>query len=98
MENIGILTVIVLILAAYRLTRLVVADVFPFEDLRTKTVGSKLGYLLTCPFCVSVWVGFGLVIGQALVGELLGWQIFIGALALSAVICILASLVPQLFD
>ncbi len=97
MESIGLLTVIVLILAAFRLTRLVVGDKF-FEGLRTRTVGSKLGYLLTCPFCMSVWVGAGLATGQGLVGETLVWQVFIGALALSAVICILATLLPDLFD
>jgi hypothetical protein len=96
-ETIGILTVVALVLATYRLTRLIVADKI-FEGLRTRTVGSKLGYLVTCPFCLSIWFGFGLAIGQAVIGTTMVWQVFIGALALSAVVCILAALVPQLFD
>ena len=98
MESIGILTILVLILAAYRLTRLVVSDKVPFEGLRDRTVGTKLGYLLTCPFCTSVWVGFGLAIGQGLVGDSGVWQAFIGAMALSAVVSLLASLLPSVFD
>lgn len=98
MGTIGILTLLALILAAYRLTRLVVSDVFPFEPLRTKMVGTKIGYLLTCPFCSSVWVGFGLGIGQLLLGATGVWQVFIGAMALSAIVSIVATYLPALFD
>lgn len=98
MEYVGILTVVALVLAAYRLTRLVVADVFPFEPLRERTVGTKLGYLLTCPFCVSVWVGGFLASGQALVGGGWGWQVFVGAMALSGAVSLLATLAPKTFD
>jgi hypothetical protein len=97
-ESIGILTLIVLVLAAYRLTRLIVADVFPFEPLRDRTVGTKFGYLLTCPFCSSVWVGFGLAVGQAIIGGTVGWQVFIGALALSAIVSLATTIYPHLFD
>lgn len=98
MEQIGILTVVALVLAAYRLTRLVTADVFPFEPLRDRTVGTKLGYLLTCPFCVSVWVGGFLAAGQGLIGDQWGWQVFIGAMALSGATSLLASLASDSFD
>lgn len=98
MDNIGTLTIITLVLAAYRLTRLVVADQFPFEPLRDRTVGSKIGYLLTCPFCVSVWVGGALALGQGLIGDGWGWQVFVGAMALSAVVSLIASLAPHSFD
>lgn len=98
MEYIGILTIVALVLASYRLTRLVTADVFPFEPLRERTVGTKLGYLLTCPFCVSVWVGGFLAGGQALVGDTWGWQVFVGAMALSGTTSLLASLAPESFD
>jgi hypothetical protein len=97
-ENIGILTVLVLVLATYRLTRLVTSDTFPFEPLRTRTVGSWFGYLITCPFCVSVWLGGFVAVGQGLIGDTWGWQVFTGAMALSAVVCLLASLAPQSFE
>lgn len=98
MENIGTLTVIVLALATYRLTRLVVADTFPFEKLRLQAHGTWLGKLITCPFCVSVWLGSGIAVGQGLVGDEWGWQVFVGAMALSAITSLLAALLPQSFN
>jgi hypothetical protein len=99
MDHIGLLTVITLVLAAYRITRLVVADQFPFEPVRLWAHGRPFwGDLLVCPFCVSVWVGGFLAAGQALVGDGVGWHIFIGAMALSAVVSLLASLAPHSFD
>lgn len=97
METIGILTVLALVLATYRLTRLIVADKI-FEGLRNRTVGSKIGYLVTCPFCLSIWFGIGLAIGHAVFGATLVWQVFIGAMALSAVVSLLASLLPDVFE
>lgn len=97
METIGILTLVALILATYRLTRLIVSDKI-FEGLRTRTVGSKIGYLVTCPYCMSIWFGFGLALGQAVLGATVGWQVFIGAMALSAIVCILVTYLPALFD
>lgn len=99
MGTIGILTALTLILAAYRLTRLVTVDKFPFETVRLNAMGKPFwGDLLVCPFCVSVWVGFFLAGGQALMGSWVGWQIFIGANALSAVVCLCAALLPRSFD
>ena len=98
MESIGTLTVIVLVLAAYRITRLITADTFPFERIRDEAHGTWLGKLITCPFCVSVWVGGFLAIGQRLVGNGWGWQVFIGAWAISGVVSLLASLAPHSFD
>lgn len=100
MEHIGILTVIALVLAAIRLTRLVVADYMPFGPLRDKasSKGSKLGVLMNCPFCTSVWVGGFLAGGQALIGDEWGWQVFIGAMALSGVVSLLAAYAPQVFE
>lgn len=98
MESIGTLTVIVLVLAAYRITRLVVSDTFPFEKLRLQAHGTWLGELITCPFCTSVWAGGFLAIGQGLVGDVWAWQVFIGALAISAVVSLLATFLPQSFD
>lgn len=99
MEHIGILTVIALVLAAYRLTRLVVADEVPFGPIRRKIQGSgsKLEYFMSCPFCVSIWVGL-LSVGQGLVGDTWGWQVFIGTVALSGVVSLMATLLPHSFD
>lgn len=98
MESIGILTVIVLVLSTYRLTRLLVSDTFPFEKLRLEAHGTWFGKLLSCPFCVSVWVGGFLSAGQSVVGDTWGWQVFVGAMALSGAVSIQASLLPETFD
>lgn len=100
MEHLGILAVAALILATYRLTRLVTSDEVPFGAVRRKIEGSgsKLEYLMSCPFCVSVWVGGFLAVGQGVIGDEWGWQVFVGAMALSAITCLLASLVPHTFD
>lgn len=100
MEHFGILTLIVLILAAIRLTRLVVADYMPFGPLRDEasSKGSKLGVLMNCPFCTSVWVAGFLALGQGLIGDEWGWQVFIGAMALSGVVSLLATFGPQVFE
>lgn len=100
MSHIGILTVIALALAAIRLTRLVVADYMPFGPLRDRasSKGSKLGVLMNCPFCTSVWVGGFLAVGQSLLGDQWGWQVFIGAMALSGVVSLLASFGSQVFE
>jgi hypothetical protein len=98
MENIGTLTLIILILAAYRITRLIHTDTFPFGKLRLRVYGTWLGNLLSCPFCVSVWVGAFLAVGQGSVGDVWAWQVFIGAMALSAAVSLLAVLLPHSFD
>lgn len=98
MEHIGTLTVIVLALATYRLTRLVTADTFPFEKLRNEMHGSWFGKLITCPFCVSVWLGGFIAAGQGIVGDEWAWQVFVGAMALSAVVSLVAALLPRSFD
>lgn len=98
MEHIGLLTALALILAAFRLTRLVVADDVPFSGLRTKMVGTKIGELMTCPFCSSVWIGGFLAIGTAVAGDFVAWWAFVGAMALSGAVSLIASLLPQTFD
>jgi Protein of unknown function (DUF1360) len=58
-------------LAGYRATRLVVADSFPplarpREALERRTLGTRLewaGDLVTCHFCASGWVTLALVAG-----------------------------------
>jgi hypothetical protein len=48
------------VLAVARLTRLITEDEItePMRDfIQGRWQGSKLAYLVTCPFCVSVWMG-----------------------------------------
>lgn len=100
MEHIGILTLIALVLAAYRLTRLVVSDEVPFGPLRRNVEGSgsKFEYFMSCPFCVSMWVGGFLALGQGLIGDEWGWQVFAGAMALSGATSLIASLAHDAFE
>jgi hypothetical protein len=57
----GFFELVVLSLATYRLTRLVTRDTV-FSSTRNKVwerfppESSKLGYLFTCEWCLSVWV------------------------------------------
>lgn len=52
-------TYVIMALAAYRLTRLLTTDVI-LEDLREKVwkkypPSTKVGYLFTCNWCMSIW-------------------------------------------
>jgi len=62
----GALALAVDALATYRLTRLVVEDEItaPIRNRvweRHDPADSKIGYLLTCPWCVSIWAGAAVV-------------------------------------
>lgn len=54
-------------LSTYRLTRLVIQDEITV-DIRNKVFEkfppheNKIGYFLTCPWCVSIWAGAGLIV------------------------------------
>lgn len=52
------LVVVLAILAVYRLTLLVVADEItaPIRDRLVERVPDRVGLLLTCPWCMSVWL------------------------------------------
>jgi hypothetical protein len=59
-------TYIILVLASYRLTRLLVIDVI-FEPLREKVwkkfpPSTKLGYVFTCMWCMSIWAALFLIL------------------------------------
>lgn len=70
----GLLLFVMLALASYRVTHLVVLDTFPpVLALRNRIVGEDecklqgtriewLGELLTCGWCASVWLSAGLVL------------------------------------
>jgi hypothetical protein len=61
---------IILALAVYRISRLIIEDTI-FEKIREKifskfSPGTFLGYLLTCYWCISMWVATPLVVGYIL--------------------------------
>lgn len=91
------LMAVLLTLAAYRLTRLLVVDEFPpVKALRDRITDrhedDALGYLVNCPFCVSVyasgivvgvtWLVLELVEGPGLSLPVLTWVAVAGAVAM----------------
>ena len=79
---------IILALATYRATRLVIEDEI-FYSLRNKIFNrfppesSKIGYLFTCPWCASIWLGLGFVSWYTINADTA--RFFAVALGLSAV-------------
>lgn len=75
-------------LAVYRLTKLVIDDKLT-EDVRNKVFetfppeSTKVGYLFTCPWCVSIWVGLGVVAARKVAPR--AWDGVATALAASSV-------------
>lgn len=75
------------VLATYRITKLVLEDEIlsgPRDKLLAKYPPNetKFGYLLTCPWCVSVWAGMG-VVGLRMVAPKIG-EVVSSGLAASA--------------
>jgi hypothetical protein len=74
-------------LAVFRLTKLVVDDEI-FADVRDKLLdrfppeSTKLGYLITCPWCVSIYLGGAAVAARALLPR--QWDLLARALSYSA--------------
>ncbi len=86
---------LVLALAACRGTQLILHDrIFePFRSL-VKRLGEYPAYLVGCPWCVSVWVGLGLVVGIA-------WDsstAIVTWLAVALALSLLAVAFDRLFD
>lgn len=86
---------IVLALAACRGTQLILHDriLEPFRKLM-KRLGEYPAYLVGCPWCVSVWVGLGLVAGLA-------WDFtepFVMWIAVALALSLLAVFIDRLFD
>lgn len=80
-------------LATHRLTRLVTTDEIaaPVRELIWKNFppeSTKLGYLITCPWCTSIWVGAGVALARRYVP---GWSLLAPALAASSVAGIVES-------
>lgn len=66
MELKSIINSIHLIFSTYRLTKLVNED-YLLKDLRQKVwakypKNTKIGYLFTCPWCMSIWMAAGLLL------------------------------------
>jgi hypothetical protein len=69
-------------LAAYRVTRLITQDEIARparEAISDRVPGSQLEYLVNCPYCVSVWAGFAVLLLPVWARR---------ALAVSGLICI----------
>jgi len=69
---VGAIEFVILGLATFRITRLATRDTI-FESARNKfwrrfpPETSKIGYLLTCEWCLSVWVGSLVVISAMII-------------------------------
>jgi hypothetical protein len=87
-EHMPVAHVIILSLFVYRLTRLVVLDeiLAPVRDWiwdRKSPRDSQIGYLFTCPWCVSLWAALPVVFLYALFPSM---TILVGCIfALSAI-------------
>jgi hypothetical protein len=74
-------------LAVYRLTKLVLDDEIT-AGIREKVFDrfppdtTKIGYLLSCPWCVSIYAGTGVAIARAVAPRT--WSVVSQALAFSA--------------
>ena len=79
-------------LAVFRLAWLVTEDEVPFGTLRARLVEQKpTGYLtslITCPWCVSMWISPPVLLAHSLLPGV--WPFVTAALAFSAVAGLLA--------
>lgn len=86
---------LVLSLAAYRLTRLIIRDTI-VDSLRNKVwdrfppESTKIGYLISCPWCMGFWFSLGLYFCYTIVPLQTLWISHV--LALSAVVGLLTAL------
>lgn len=92
-QEVTFFTYIILVLASYRLTRLLTTDAI-FEPLREKIwkkfpPSTKFGYLFTCNWCMSIWATLFLV-GLFLVVPLLAYVVSL-VLSISAIVGVIAT-------
>jgi hypothetical protein len=87
----GALRLLVDALAVYRGTKLVIDDKLT-EDLRARVTArfgdadeSKVGYLITCPWCVSIYLGGALSVARIVAPSSKTVDAVATALALSAI-------------
>lgn len=81
--TIDLLTYALLVLASYRVTRLITTDAI-LESVREKIwkrypPASGVGYLITCNWCTGFWVSLAFVVGYILVPD----AVFVVSLVLS---------------
>jgi hypothetical protein len=80
-------------LATFRLTKFVIDDEL-LADARDRFLdkhppeSTKLGYLIGCPWCVSIYLGGAVVLARALAPR--QWDLVARALSLSAVTGLIA--------
>lgn len=95
------LLVVLLCLATYRATRLLVVDEFPpiaaTRDWITDKAGpySSIAYLVHCPWCTGMYVAAGLVAGTDLLTD---WSVPVPALLIlvaSGVTGLIATVEPE---
>jgi hypothetical protein len=95
--DLDILTLLVLILAAYRVTRFFIED-YLFDKVRNwiwskRDPSTTLGYLFTCYWCMGFWVSSAIVVGYILIPSVM--FIVCLVLALSAAVGILSTLLDR---
>jgi hypothetical protein len=93
--NLDLTDALILILAAYRLTRLITTDTL-LERLRECwwrrfPPSTQLGYLITCDWCTSVWISAPLVLMYSIYPTATIYAC--ATFALSAAVGIMAALV-----
>ena len=88
---------VVAVLATYRLTRLVTADEIT-KHLRGWVVDRSewFGYLVTCDWCLSIWVAPIPTVSLLIWGDVLAVQVGLVALAMSALTGLLSLLERRL--
>lgn len=94
LEDLGLLTVLVVVLATYRLTLLIVADNItkrPRRWLVDRAPSSRLAYFITCPWCTSWWIAILVTWSAMAWGNGWGWQLPAVAMAASGATGFLAS-------
>lgn len=86
------LAVLIVALAAHRLTRLGLLDTMPLGALRQRLIdrepGGRVAELLTCPWCLGWWVSLAVVLAACVLPRAL-WQPIAVALAASTVTALL---------
>lgn len=92
-QEVTFFTYVIMFLASYRLTRLLTTDVI-LEPLREKVwkkfpPSTKLGYVFTCDWCMSIWATLFLV-GLFLVVPLLAYVVSL-ILSISALVGLVAT-------
>lgn len=95
---IDVTTLVIYIFAVYRITRFMVQDHL-FEPIRNHVwkkfppESTKIGYLFTCPWCLSTWIATIFATGYILIPSVMFYVALI--LALSATTGIISKLLDR---